>query len=535
MSDPSPRLSTVLSATESPVANVVQPPKLGTDLGKTAAPMLSDNIRREFLPSTNAAIFSTELCTRAARAAPGPPYPPVIVRGSDTIKAVVDAASLWQKKFKWQCLCIFPGQKWDVNDLWDAQDLHFDSPSFCQKILTFIERDTYYAAKQFADDWARAHPDRLAFVAGNAMATSDPQRPLDCVDKIFVHGETMSFPRTFLWHVAHMIRTTLTKVSQVKNGSIRSNVLKQPLHVEQQDGAKIASRVTGVHDASTIEKSLLLQNNPAIQNAQSKKIRQRPKHQSSQLTAITEPFSAARSTNSTPNAPHAVLNRSAPKRELGYSRQQPIYLHEPTGYYARDKPSPSMKSSGIHPQGMKQFKGRNRNTSSGSYNQSMSQQEWAENFNRPQGGPRARHISGAASTLQSPHIPPASMVVNQAMMMPPGMIPHYVHGVTMMPTTLPNQHFDAGVPPRGVLLAQAMPLQDLGGQTFLPHPPHPHNIRGVSAGQVTNTVYFPNDPLAQQVDHRGPFGTPRKQLPQQWSAFRSIWWHQSQVQRRNRI
>jgi hypothetical protein len=47
----------------------------------------------------------------------------------------------------------------------------------------------------------------LDFIAGEVPRMYNSKDPLSVVNKIFIDGETQSYPCEFLWHVANMIRT----------------------------------------------------------------------------------------------------------------------------------------------------------------------------------------------------------------------------------------------------------------------------------------------------------------------------------------
>ena len=101
-------------------------------------------------------------------------------------------------------------------------------------MLTFISRSTYYWADRFARDWARAHPDRIDFTGlemGNVYNTNDS---LDVVDKIFIFGEPIDFPRVFLWHVAYILIGTWAEMRKTTDGALRTSLTPQAHAVEQK-------------------------------------------------------------------------------------------------------------------------------------------------------------------------------------------------------------------------------------------------------------------------------------------------------------
>ena len=464
---------------------------------------MQDTARQEFLPALCAAIFSTERCTRPPRLAPGPPYPPVIVRGGDKIRAVVDAAHLWQAKFKWQCLGIFPGQGWTINDLWDASDIHLESAAFCQEVLTFISWDTYYAAKQFAEDWIRAHPDRLDFVAVGDMGVYDPSNHFALVDKIFTYGETIDFPRTFLWHVAHMMRTTLLEARSATKATAEASHVQQAPRMEQQGGTKTAIGVaTSDIKANVTAATPSTQTNDLIEGAPSKSktnrklSRSRPRKLTRSTESLTTPAPAV-----PPVAPQQPVPGPAPKRIPSHGPPQPGHHPEAMGSIRGGE---AVMSPNINPQAVRVAKGRPRNTGSGSYNQPLPPQGWVENMNRVPSGPYSHHASGTMSNMQSPQFIQATMAMGQPMMIQPNAIPPYAQNVSMMsPAMAPNQHFDPAMVQRGIMTGQPMPMQTPPmGQTYLHQPHHAIGARGASMGDMTNTIYYQNNMTGQYVDTR---------------------------------
>lgn len=191
----------------------------------SASPASSDKTVLALLPTSAAilepqldrgsAIFSIGLGKRAPRRLQGPPYTPVLVR-SDIVQGVAMAAGVWFQKYPQQYMCIFPRAGWQIDDLWDDEDIHLETESFCRELLKFIERDNVARAKEFAQDWSKMHPEQLNVVGGDMTDLYDKENPLSVVDKIFTNGEKEKFPPVFLWHVAHMMRTAMLTVKGVK-------------------------------------------------------------------------------------------------------------------------------------------------------------------------------------------------------------------------------------------------------------------------------------------------------------------------------
>ncbi|KAJ4994445.1 hypothetical protein SVAN01_00274 [Stagonosporopsis vannaccii] len=154
------------------------------------------------------AMFSTDLGRRAPRKLQGPSYVPVIVR-SNMVADVVNAAGHWRSKYPFHYLCIFPHAGWKISDLWDEEDIHLETESFCKQVLQFIERDNSARARKYAQDWSYMYPERLPTVGGDMTRLYDKSNPLSIVEKIFVNEESREYPPIFLWHVAHIMRTAM--------------------------------------------------------------------------------------------------------------------------------------------------------------------------------------------------------------------------------------------------------------------------------------------------------------------------------------
>ncbi|CAO2651140.1 Nn.00g094370.m01.CDS01 [Neocucurbitaria sp. VM-36] len=522
MSDSPPPAAATPSPEVSATTSAAQLPNSPTDSDKTiAAPMQDANPHQEFLPACGAAIFSTELCTQTPRQSAGPPYPPVIVRGGDKNKAVVDAAHYWQKKFKWQCLCIFPGQGWEIRDLWDAVDIHVESSPFCEQMLIFISRDTYYAAKQFSEDWARAHPDRLAFIGGEMMSVFDPVDPFAIVDKVFTYGEPEDFPRTFLWHVAHMMRTTMAEISAANNAAMEANHAQQPVLVNQQPATNVALDIkpTGAESAVVAKRSSL-PNDAPIESAPSKTNRKKTRSRPRKLTVSTEPSPAVDTSMPMPAAPPAAPNQPAPrvvsKHVPSHGPPQSGYPIEPMGGVMGGMTGPTMMSPNMPAQTLRIAKGTPRNMGSNFHNQPLVPHGWAENVNRVPSGPYSRHGSGAMPNIQSPQFIPGTMAMGQPVMIPPNAILPYAHGPPFIsPSMTSNQQFDPAMSQRGMLPGQPMSMQMAPmGQAYMHQAHQVVGARGVSMGNMTNNVYYPNTMPSQHMD-------PRASMPRQASQFNS--------------
>ena len=223
MADPiaNPVLPATTIAVQQPVLSSTT-----TTMNQVTTPVQHLNRDPRFVPGAGQAFFSTELGARAPRSLGRVPKPTTIRSRIDPA-TVVNAASYWIKKYQKQCLCIFPLQGWMVEDLWDAEDLHVENREFCEKMLTFISRNTCHIATRFAEDWARTHPDRVDLTGTKIGNPYDLNDPLATIDQIFIFGEPTSFPRVFLWHVAHILRTIGTWIARSINAASTMGQIQQ--------------------------------------------------------------------------------------------------------------------------------------------------------------------------------------------------------------------------------------------------------------------------------------------------------------------
>lgn len=139
-------------------------------------------------------------------------------------------ANYWRSKYPRVGWCVFPDCAWEIEDLWDAEDIHIYTPKLCSEALQFLGHDNVWTAKKFAEDWARAHPEHLAATFGKSSmaAMYDPAQPLDLVDNIFIFGEANLFPRQFLYYAADMLRTAMLEDEARKNCLVATPNITSP-------------------------------------------------------------------------------------------------------------------------------------------------------------------------------------------------------------------------------------------------------------------------------------------------------------------
>lgn len=477
---------------------------------QAVAPPQNEPSQQVFPPGCGLAIFSTDLCTRPKRALQGPPFPPVIVR-SDSIKGVVDAAGFWQRKYKTRCLGIFPGQGWTIDDLWDADDQHIETPKFCEKMLDFISRDTYFAANKFAEDFARAYPERMGLVGSNMPELYDSNDLFAIVDRIFIEGEKTDFPRLFLWHVAHMMRATIMMAGQANQVPPSA---AQPAHAPptQNQGARQVKNKTKAakKGKSEVVQAPVAPVDATPGGASSKTNRKTTRVRPQKLTGPTD-----KSTTVEFLAPSAAA-------DPGSSQQppppQPAQKHVditpvipppqqsgPVGVAAGVHVSAVM-SPQVPPQALKVVsKGKSRNTGSGSYTQPTTPQVWHENNNRILTTPYARQPSGGMTHMQSPPFMSVPMATAQPMMYHPNAMPPFVPGHShhmMPPNMVPIPQFDPGMAHRSMMpnhpgIFQTAPMSHVY--------PHQANVpQGPAMGISVGYQYQHNMMMPQQPDPRAP-------------------------------
>ncbi|KAL1792765.1 hypothetical protein ACET3X_009272 [Alternaria dauci] len=454
-------------ATDTPTPIAAGEPLL-TEPNRPVVDPINDATRDpKFGPGAGQAFFSTGLGARAPRSL-GDIRPPVIARSVQDPAFVVQAASYWQIKYKSQCLCILPSQGWTIEDLWDAEDIHVEGRTFCEEMLTFISRSTYYWADRFARDWARAHPDRVDFTGlemGNVYNTNDP---LDIVDKIFIFGEPVDFPRVFLWHVAYILVGTWAEMKKTTDGALRTSLTPQA-HAEEQ---KIANGET--------EPSSFLA--------------------TTKLTMPTESSSAGEklrlTTTMASGAPDPPNTCPLPQR---ISSQGPVHSGSHAGLMRGGNAGIVMESSRASPNMHVQplvIPKANRNMGSGSYVQAHG---WVENSNRTPYGAYPRQPSVTVPNIQSPPFLPPQMAMGQHI--PHPMMPVLPPYVQVAHNGYGFQQPDLGMMPRAHINYQQGMVQN---QPMNPAFSHHANGQHVSMGDMTNNMHHANNMLYQHQDPRAP-------------------------------
>jgi hypothetical protein len=183
-----------------------------SDKTVTAPPVSSNgNSKPQSQPCQRSAIFSTDLGRRAPRGLQQPGGFQPIAR-SDLVKDVIVGAGHLLRKYPYQYLNIFPQQGWQIGDLWDEHDIQIEGESYFTELLGFIERDNVVRVQKYASEYAQKYPERLHLIGDDISGLYDKANPLSIVNKIFVNGESQNFPPSFLWKVAHFLRTHMCAV-----------------------------------------------------------------------------------------------------------------------------------------------------------------------------------------------------------------------------------------------------------------------------------------------------------------------------------
>jgi hypothetical protein len=160
--------------------------------------------RMDAQPGSGAAVFSTD-GSRHPRRNPLIPPPPAIVR-SDKVHGVINFANYWRGKCSDLYPCFFPDCGWSITDLWDAADIHVESPGFLEEVLQFIVRDNVAGATNFAQIWCQRNHDKVDKLACYTNLMYDANDQFAIVDEFFTDGEQDECPRQFLFHALWALR-----------------------------------------------------------------------------------------------------------------------------------------------------------------------------------------------------------------------------------------------------------------------------------------------------------------------------------------
>ncbi|KAF2829781.1 hypothetical protein CC86DRAFT_464288 [Ophiobolus disseminans] len=413
------------------------------------------------------ALFSTQLGDRPHRLAPGPPYPPIVVRSGSRIAAVAEAAMYWRGKFPRQAMGILPGCDWQIEDFWDAKDIQLDTREHYLAVLKFLSEQNVVWARNFATEWFRAHPEHAAKTVGqsNMASMCDPTNPQDIVNKVFIYGESEKHPPAFLWQAALTMRTTMLEMRAEQKKST------------PPDDTKTAA---GAPPAKATSK------------ANRKVTRSRPQR----LTASTEP--------SPPTAPSKQHVAHPPKRAPSYGTSQPGTHHgQPMGAIMAHMPPFAMASPNVGTQPLYSVNGQRFDPS---FAARMAFNAYSENRSRVNSGSHAPRLpSGTMSNTHTPHFNNAALAMGLPGIAPqhpgqygqmspsvhpaqlsypsinaPGIVPGiHVQGSNMPPMYTQQGFYDRT--PRG--------MGDMTNNAQYPQNMPPHVIAMQQQGNRRNSVY----------------------------------------------
>jgi hypothetical protein len=471
MSEPA-AVNTLAMNTTTSAAQEEQPPQSPVQFKQTTVTSPVDEASKDdsmLEPGLRLALFSTELATRPPRNAPGPPFAPPIAR-SNPIQVVVDTAMFWRmnKKLTRASWCIFPDLNWAIEDLWDAEDIHIYTAEHCREVLKFLSHDNLYTAGIYARNWASTNANRERLVKtiglGNMGDIYDPTNHLAIVDKVFVNGEVNEYPRQFLWHVAHFMRTMILEKRAKEQLAVQHSI---PVAIETSHNESLTTK--------------------ALRKTNRKMSRSRPQR----LTDSVEPSSATTQPISTPFAPPPPPNQLiAPSTALGGERP-PSYGPSQPGPYHGQQIGHIMGGEVIRNPKMRQ------------YNHNMPVGVYGENF--PQIAQSVYPIRPPSGTVvHSPHFNPAVPAMGQVIMPSPHPMQPYSQGYQLSsPSLHPGQPYHSG-------LARPGPLPQ--HQAYMPYMPtapghvqqvpNDRCLRGASFGDMTNTSYYVNNGIPHNMDSR---------------------------------
>ncbi|KZM19209.1 nucleic acid binding [Ascochyta rabiei] len=348
----------------------------GSDKTITSPPAPNSTAVVEPQLGPGSAMFSTDLGRRAPRKLQGPPYAPVIAR-SDMVQGVLIAAAGWQ-----------------IGDLWDEEDIHLETESFCKELLRFIEYDVYVRAKKYAQDWSRVHPERLCIVGGDMTDLYDTNNHLSVVDNIFVNGEQQEYPPIFLWHVAHTMRAAILEIKGVRL-QVKAAV-GVPKHLDMEHEEPVVDGTAQV--PATAKGTTKLPTAPSTRINSSTHI-----VVPSPSMPIPQPVPSYHGRRSSPHVPF-----------YGTTNQGGRYT-EPVGHMVAGVPGHQMGGLNLVHPGLRIPKTRSGRSASSLHEQSIPSGPYIENMPYGPSGSYSRQPTGSLSMVQSPRFNPAHMTIHYPM------------------------------------------------------------------------------------------------------------------------
>lgn len=352
------------------------------------------------------AMFSTGLGLRPQRKLRGPPHVPVIVR-SDMVRDVVTAAAFWRNKYPYQYSCVFPKAGWNIDDLWDEEDIHLDTERFCKEVLRFIERDNGVRAQMYSQEWAKLHPHRLAILGGDMNELYDKIHPLAIVDKIFVNNERQTYPPIFLWHVAHLMRTAMLAVKGIEL-LVKEVAADNPT----MDHDNFVTR-TNVQATATAKPPVTVQDTTStlINGSMAHKL-EKIRKMTDMMTASTLAFGPM---DSMPGQPYHTRRADQMSPSTQGHIIEPMVGANSYSEQMGHRMSMLPTQSNVVPPPLRIPRHRPERSSSGTYSQFVSPNSFFENTPRIASGLGPRQSHGPASLIQSPRHMQGHMVMSNSM------------------------------------------------------------------------------------------------------------------------
>jgi hypothetical protein len=437
-----------------------------------------------FEPGLGLALFSTELGTRPQRSAPLPPFAPPIAR-SDPVQAVVDTALFWRLKFYRASCAVFPLIGWNIEDLWDAEDIHIYDEDHCREVLKFLSQDNLNCARRFAQEWAQANREQvIKILARDWSDVFDLANPWSLLDKLFVNGESNAWPPQFLWHAAYIMRISIEEELAKQQLAAAPPAVQQPVS---------AATKTVRAEPSTAR---------APRKSNRKQHRSRPRN----LTALEESSPATAQ-----HMPASFVPRPLPNNQLIAPPIVPGGRRPPS--YGPPQPDPHYGQQIGHvmggippnPMGSPSMSGEFvRNPKTRPYNHNMPPGMYRENFPHMTQG--AYPPRSSSNTMHSPHLDPAVMAMGQAV------IPHphpmqplgYPQGYQQSsPSLYPAQPHHPGFGRHGPHQQQAYMSNPMAAG-YVQQGPNDRGARGPSFGDRTNMPYNVNKIPSHNADPRRP-------------------------------
>jgi hypothetical protein len=491
-------------ASPSPTMNALagQPPRSPTSSDKTTVALPNNDwTPTASIPTSGSgrALFSTALGKRPPRSLPDPP-PPVIVRSSNKVEGVVDSANYWQTKYREQCMCIFPGSDWAIEDFWDAVDIHIDTADHLKEVLKFISFDNVYCARRCAREFSEVHPEALEVIGSSDLTgVYDASNPLAIVDKIFVYGETSLFPRQFLWHVAHIIRLTICSMRQTaSNGELSPPPMKSAVIMAKN---RAPAPVT---DESPVVDGTFASSRAAVEKAPSKKNRDQTRRKPQKLTVSTTESSSA--TTEQGRALFVPRSRPSPLVPPVALHTQSHGTHQSAAYHNHQMDPVTGGSAGYYAMSpgtnysqLQNPKMGHRNKSSGQYDRRKASGAGSENMAHGASGTYYNSPLGQHSVAHSPYLNPVSTVMAQQYPGSPYAMPPFGFGQPMMsPSMLPTQPYHPGQMP----LQPVYMTQQSVPHGYIQHAYENRRSRGNSFVDVANNQHYSHNMLPQNAGPR---------------------------------